>query len=63
MALGEPVRQVGEKIGVAAKKGWKGAGDTGKAAWNAASDFGNEVKEGAKNLLSSGAKALGSLFG
>ncbi|MBM7717122.1 hypothetical protein JOC94_004147 [Bacillus thermophilus] len=61
--LGEPVRQVGEKIGVAAKKGWKVAGEAGKAAWNAASDFGNEVKEGAKNLLSSGAKALGSLFG
>ncbi|TPE68220.1 ribonuclease YeeF family protein [Halalkalibacterium halodurans] len=61
--LGEPVRQVGEKIGAAAEKGWNATVDAGKAAWNAASDFGNDVKEGAKNLLSGGAKALGSLFG
>ncbi len=46
------MRQIGEKMGATAEKGW-----------NAASDFGNEVKEGAKNLLSGGAKALGSLFG
>ncbi|WP_313431499.1 T7SS effector LXG polymorphic toxin [Siminovitchia terrae] len=61
--LGEPVRQVGEKIGAAAEKGWNAAVDAGKAAWKAASDFGNEVKEGAKNILSGGAKALASLFG
>lgn len=61
--LGEPVRQVGEKIGAAAEKGWNAAVDAGKAALNAASDFGNKVKEGAKNILSGGVKALGSLFG
>lgn len=61
--LGEPVRQVGEKMGATVEKGWKAAGDAGKAAWNVASDFGNEVKEGAKNLLTGGAKALTSLFG
>lgn len=57
------MRQVGEKIGATAEKGWNAAVDAGKAALNAVSDFGNEVKEGAKNILSGGAKALESLFG
>ncbi|MDY7224600.1 hypothetical protein UBJ12_21040, partial [Halalkalibacterium halodurans] len=61
--LGEPVRQLGENIGGTVEKGWNATVDAGKAALDAASDFGNGVKEGAKNLLSGGAKALGSLFG
>ncbi|WZY00202.1 T7SS effector LXG polymorphic toxin [Bacillus sp. FSL W7-1360] len=72
--LGEPVRQVGEKIGAAAEKGWNATVDAGKKAVNAGKAVGkaalneakkkiDDVKEGAKNLLTGGAKALGSLFG
>ncbi|SDB86982.1 T7SS effector LXG polymorphic toxin [Shouchella lonarensis] len=61
--LGEPVRQAGEKIGAAAEKAGKAVVDTAKKATKAVSNAVDNVKEGAKNLLSGGAKALGSLFG